>query len=349
MTITEDRSNAVAALDRPTDNGGMDVADGWRSRGMRELGPDSMRRFRAVERRFLEVTAARGFEEVRTPTIEPLHLYTTAGALSPQLLDRAYSFLDWDGWSGERVVLRPDATVPVARWFGGSGRSTARVCYVEPVYRFEPGDANREIWQCGVELFGLPASEGDPELLAVALELLEALGIGERMVDLGHAGLARAVLAAAGLDATAQIAAYDRMLEGDATLIDELSAARPESAGALQLLAAVDGDSAGYVANLRTAMLPLAPGAEQALDELETVARSLDEAGAGYRILPGTARSMEYYSGVTFRISANGTECVSGGRYDGLTESVGGMAAPACGFGADLLRLATVAANGGAA
>jgi len=74
---------------------------------MRELDPEAMRRFRAVERRFLEVTSERGFEEIRTPTIEPLHLYTTAGALSPQALDRAYSFVDWDGWSGERVVLRP--------------------------------------------------------------------------------------------------------------------------------------------------------------------------------------------------------------------------------------------------
>ncbi len=127
--------------------------DGLRSRGMRDLGPEEMRRFRAIERTFLEVTGAAGYREIRTPTIEPLHLYTASGALSPQLLDRVYSFLDWDGWSGERVVLRPDATVAVARWFaerrssdGGASEGAARLSYVQPAYRFVTGDGDREIW-----------------------------------------------------------------------------------------------------------------------------------------------------------------------------------------------------------
>ena len=325
------------------------MADPWRSSGMRELDPEAMRRFRRVERQFLDITSERGFEEIRTPTIEPLHLYTTAGALSPQLLDRAYSFLDWDGWSGERVVLRPDATVPAARWFGSSGLPEARVSYVEPVYRFEPGDADRELWQCGVELFGPAAIAGDPELLGVALDLLRGLDLEELRVDLAHAGLIRAVLAAVGLDATEQIAAYDRMLEGDPALIDDLSATQQESAGALRLLADVDGDSAGYIANLRTTMLPLVPDAGGPLDELENAARALDEAGASYRILAGTASSFEYYSGVTFRVTTSGTECISGGRYDGLTASVGGTDAPASGFAASLSRLAELVANGGTA
>ncbi len=347
--VTPARREASAPADL-TDNGDTEMADPWRSSGMRELDPEAMRRFRRVERQFLEITSERGFEEIRTPTIEPLHLYTTAGALSPQLLDRAYSFLDWDGWSGERVVLRPDATVPAARWFGGSGLSEARVSYVEPVYRFEPStDADRELWQCGVELFGPGAAEGDPELLRVAVELLGGLGLTDLRVDLAHAGLIRAVLAAVGLDPVEQIAAYDRMLEGDPALIDELSATQQESAGALRLLADVDGDSAGYIGNLRTTMLPLVPAAAGPLDELENAARALDDVGVSYRVLAGTASTFEYYSGVTFRVMARGAECISGGRYDGLTESVGGVATPASGFAASLSQLAELVANGGAA
>ena len=59
-------------------------AEALRSRGMHDIGPDEMRRFRRVEARFLEVTAAGGYQEIRTPTVEPLHLFTSAGALSPQ-------------------------------------------------------------------------------------------------------------------------------------------------------------------------------------------------------------------------------------------------------------------------
>src|SRR3712207_9176448 len=59
------------------------------------------------------------FLMIRRPPRSTLFPYTTlfrsAGTLSPHLLDRVYSFLDWDGWSGERVVLRPDATIPVTR------------------------------------------------------------------------------------------------------------------------------------------------------------------------------------------------------------------------------------------
>ena len=218
--------------------------------------------------------------------------------------------------------------------------------YVEPVYRFEPGDADRELWQCGVELFGPGAAEGDPELLRMALELLTALGLEDLRVDLAHAGLIRAVLASAGLDFAEQLSSYDRMLEGDQSLIEELTAAQPDGAAALRLLADVDGDSTGYVANLRTTMLPVVPAAEQALAELEGIATALDAAGAMYRILPGTASNFEYYSGVTFRVTANGNECISGGRYDGLTESVGGSSVPASGFAASLSQLAEVVTNG---
>jgi histidyl-tRNA synthetase len=316
--------------------------DGLRSRGMRDLGPEQMRRFRHVERRFLEVTGARGYAEIRTPTIEPLHLFTATGALSPQLLDRVYSFLDWDGWSGERVVLRPDGTVPAARWYEQrwTEAGPARLSYVQPVYRFVPGDGGREQWQCGVELFGLSAPEADSELLLLARDFLAAVGLVDLRFELSHAGLVRAVLAAAGLDAAEQLAAYDRLLDGDDTVTAELAAQHPEGAPALRLLFEVDGGAAGYLGNLRAALLSVVPAAVAPLAELEATVRDLEAAGCAYRLVPGTARNFEYYTGLTFRLLAGDAECVRGGRYDGLGEALGGRAVPASGFGADLLRLA---------
>lgn len=318
--------------------------DGLRSRGMRDLGPEAMRRFRAVERCFLDVTSARGYQEIRTPSIEPLHLFTATGALSPQLLDRVYSFLDWDGWSGERVVLRPDGTVPAARWYEQRWQTVepARLCYVQPVYRFVPGDGEREQWQVGVELFGLAAPEADGELLDLARALLEALGLPDICFELSHAGLVRVVLAAAGLDATGQAEAYDALLAGaDISALPGVSA---ELAPALRLLTRVDGATAAYLENLKAALLPLAPAASEGIEQLSEAARALDAAEARYRILPGTARNFEYYSGLTFRVLSGETECISGGRYDGLGEAIDGKAVPASGFGADILRLADLSA-----
>ncbi len=316
---------------------------GLRSSGMRDLGPEDMARFRRIERAFLEGVAERGYREIRTPTIEPLHLYTSAGTLSPQALDRVYSFLDWDGWSGERVVLRPDATVAAARWYGERGANgVQRISYVEPVYRFA-SEGDREVWQCGVELFGLAAPEGDAELLLLARDFLASLDVPDLSYEIAHAGLARAVLATVGLDPVAQIEAYDQILDGDATVTDRLAAEHPQSAAALRLLSEVDGTSLGYISNLRASMLPVVPAAAEALDELEAAARALDDAGLPYRVLAGTARNFEYYTGVTFRVLSGRRECITGGRYDGLPEMIGGVAAPASGWGADLLQLAEVA------
>jgi histidyl-tRNA synthetase len=319
--------------------------DGLRSSGMRDMGPDEMARFRRVERAFLDVCERSKYREIRTPALEPLHLYTATGSLSPQLLDGVYSFLDWDGWSGERVVLRPDSTVPAARWYEEqqNGGGAARLCYVQPVYRFDP-TGDREIWQCGVELFGIEAPEADIELLTLARDFLLELGFDDVRYEIAHAGLVRAVLAAAGLDQTAQVAAYDRLLAGDDAVIDELVGANPDGASAVRLLFDVDGSTSAYLANLRAA-LPGNAEAKLALDELEAAINALQQAGSVALVRPSAAGSFEYYSGLTFVVSADDQPLVTGGRYDHLTGSLGDRQAPASGFAANLLRIAELVAD----
>ncbi|HIE17777.1 MAG TPA: ATP phosphoribosyltransferase regulatory subunit, partial [Dehalococcoidia bacterium] len=86
-------------------------------KGARDLLPRDTKAFRFIEELFRKSCASWGYQEVRTPTLEYLHLFTAAGTLTPHMLSKVYSFLDWDGWSGERVVLRPDGTIPVARLY----------------------------------------------------------------------------------------------------------------------------------------------------------------------------------------------------------------------------------------
>ena len=88
-----------------------------RCKGTRDLSPGDMENFRLIEGVFRGSCRKWGYEEVRTPTLEYLHLFTTTGTLTPGMLSKVYSFLDWDGWSGERVVLRPDGTIPVVRLY----------------------------------------------------------------------------------------------------------------------------------------------------------------------------------------------------------------------------------------
>jgi histidyl-tRNA synthetase len=299
---------------------------------MRDTLPEEMERFRRVEEAFRSACFRWGYREIRTPVLEHLHLFTTAGTLSPQMLGRVYSFLDWDGWSGERVVLRPDSTIPSARLYAESmnGR-VAKLFYVQNVFRFAEGDESREDWQCGVELIGERRPLGDVELILLGREVLSSLGL-EVDVRLSHPGLIRAVLARAGLDAAEQLALYDRILDGDTSVLAELQGRLPDVGASLEVLLAVEGEGSAYLSNLRASFAGSIPGLAAPLDELSVVAGALEALDCRCRISAAMVRNFEYYTGPAFQFEVAGRRVGGGGRYDALVSLVGGRQAPASGF-----------------
>ena len=162
--------------------------ESMRSQGMNDLSPEEMVRFRRVENFFSQSCSSWGYREVRTPTIEQLWLFTVVGTLSSQMLERVYSFLDWDGWSGERVLLRPDSTIPAARFYAENftDGETAKLFYVQNIFRFTDGDDAREDWQCGAELIGDTQPQGDIELILMGLKALEAMKLSSLELKLSH-------------------------------------------------------------------------------------------------------------------------------------------------------------------
>lgn len=312
------------------------ASNGNRVRGMRDILPDEMDRVRAVEHAFAQTCRAWGYREIRTPLIEPLHLFTSAGTLSPHTLDGVYSFLDWDGWSGERVVLRPDSTIPAARLYAEhlAAGAVAKLFYTQTVYRFAGDDSDREEEQGGVELIGQTGTHGDIELIQLALATLAAARVsGDVALHLSHTGIARSVMAAAGLSSEEQAAAYDRLLDGDISVIDEVEARLPKLNTPLRMLFEVTGQGAAFLANLRGPLAAAIPGLMEPFDQLGFVIDALAESGVESRVEAVLARNFEYYSGVVFKIYVNGQRVITGGRYDGLLELVSGRAVPASGFG----------------
>jgi histidyl-tRNA synthetase len=311
-----------------------EVASSQLARGMRDLLPDELDRVRRVEDAFAAACRDWGYREVRTPVVEPLHLFTSAGTLSPQTLEGVYSFLDWDGWSGERVVLRPDSTIPAARLYSEhlDGGRTAKLFYTQNIFHFTADGSAREEWQCGVELIGDTGSAGDVELALLALEALRPLGLHDITVRLSHAGIVRGVLAAAGLPGEDQSAAYDRLLDGDLSVVDEVEQRLPQLTAPLRLLFEVEGQGAAYITNLREPLTAAMPALAPALDELLFVVRTLEARGVIAQVETVLARRFEYYSGIVFKIMVGGERIVAGGRYDDLIGLVGGKRVPASGF-----------------
>ncbi len=306
-----------------------------RCKGTQDFTPVEMRKFRRIEGLFRDSCLKWGYGEVRTPTLEYLHLFTATGTLTPSRLGKVYSFLDWDGWSGERVVLRPDGTIPIARLYidDMEGTEPAKLFYVSNVFIFEEtGTETREKWQCGAELIGPGSTAADVELMLLALEVLKKLGFKNVELRLSHADLIRALLAKFGLSAGEQASVFDRILDGDETVLAETKSARPELGRTLTPLLELKGRSSGFLKNLKALFNQDFPELGPALNNFIDIADLLEAMGVKYQIDIASGRGFEYYTGVMFKLLNNGEQVGGGGRYDALIPLMGGKDIPASGF-----------------
>ena len=287
-----------------------------RCKGTRDWMPGDMAKFRQIEAEFRDCCLGWGYQEIRTPILEYLHLFTSAGTLSPDMLGRVYSFLDWDGWSGERVVLRPDGTIPAARLYVENFQNLpiAKLFYVEDMFAFEgTGEESRERWQCGAEFIGGSRPEGDVELLSLALEAITRLGISPVEIRLAHAGLLRTFLEGLGLSGEQEAEVLDQIFSGNVDVLVDIKGRNPELEKQLQLLFGIKGSSPGFVENLRSVCAPSLPALEPSLNELARIASLLTDLGFGYRIDFTSGRGFEYYTVIIFGFYSSGRRLGGGG------------------------------------
>jgi histidyl-tRNA synthetase len=304
-------------------------------KGTCDLTAKDMKRFRFIEDAFRDSCLKWGYHEVRTPTIEYLHLFTSTGTLTPGTLGKVYSFLDWDGWSGERVVLRPEGTIPAVRLYIDelADQKLARLFYVINTFIFEEtGKENREKWQCGVELIGADSISADVELITLSLEVLKKLGFKDIELKLSHAGLIRAVLTGFGLSPQEQGKVFDQILDGDVAVLSRLKAKTPELARLLTPLLDLKGENAGFLRNLKTLFSSDLPEFIPELNNFIGVVDLLTAMGIKYQIDIASGRGFEYYTGMIFQMFADNNKLGGGGRYDALIPLMGGKNTPASGF-----------------
>ena len=313
-----------------------------RCKGTRDLSPEEMRRFRLIDGVFRDYCLKRGYEEVRTPTLEYLHLFTSIGTLTPGMLGKVYSFLDWDGWSGERVVLRPDGTIPVARLYIDSmpEKDLVKLFYVTNVFIFEhTGREARERWQCGAELIGASSPLAEVELITLALEVLKKLGLENTELRLSHAGLIRALLKGLGLTTEEQTRVFDQVLDGDIEALARIKAGNTDLERSLSLLLDLKGRSAGFLKNSKALFTHNLPELSPQVDNFVNIIELLETLDCSYHIDIASGRGFEYYTGVMFQLFIGEEKIGGGGRYDALIPLMGGRDIPASGLALYLDRL----------
>ena len=305
-----------------------------------DILPPAAAKIEYARRRALDVFASYGYELVVPPLLEYLESLLT-GTGSDMALD---TFKLVDQLNGRSLGLRADITPQTARidahLLNRSG--IARLCYAGPVVHTKPGNmqSSREPLQVGAELFGHAGWEADLEVQKMLLHSLTALGVDAVHLDLGHVGIFRALIAAAGVNAQQEAELFRALQAKDAPTLADLTANVDTALrDALRALPTLYGDRA--VLRRAAEVLPPLPDIARALDTLEILADDLSAGGAALYFDLGELRGYHYHSGVVFAAYARGLPyaLAQGGRYDNGGQ-VFGRARSATGFSMDLRALA---------
>lgn len=309
--------------------------------GMRDLLPAVARDQAALASRILGAFELHCYQRVVFPVFEYAELLERGlGALDPNDVLR---FVEPD--SGKVVALRPDMTPQVARLLSTrlvDAPLPARICYQGSVLRRRRERARRhqQIPQAGIELVGLPAPDGDLEVLEVASAAVRAAGLDDFVLDLGHARIAASLIEQAEPGARAGL--VEALGLKDGSELSRRAKASGLSGRELDALSALP-DLHGGEAVFRAARAALTgTAAEPALGELERLWQAAQQRGLARRLVVdlGETWSFAYYTGAMFQILAEGPgqSVGSGGRYDGLLERFG-TPRSAAGFAFDLDNL----------
>ena len=321
-------------------------------KGVRVVPPDETALRRWAERGILSVFERWGFREVITPTFEYLEVFAadTEEAGGEKIL----KFVDRQ--TGRMLALRYDPTPQVARMVATSLRHQPlplRLSYAVNVFRYEAPQAGRqrEFVQLGVELIGLERPEADAEMVAMAVEGCQALGLRRFQIDVGQVEYVRGLVDALQVGPEQRrdlVSAIDRKDAFELELLLRELKADPEVTQAVLDLPTLYG---GKEILARATRQARNRRSQEALANLTQVYQILEHYGLADRVIIdlGEARAFEYHTGVTFAAFAHGlgSEISRGGRYDNLIGRFG-YPCPATGFAFDLENvLLAVAAEGG--
>lgn len=306
-------------------------------RGTRDIIPDEVGYWQWVEATARDILTRTAYREIRTPIFEQTALFERGiGEATDVVGKEMYTFND-KATPPRSVTLRPEGTAGVVRAFiernlYASG-GVQRLWYTGAMFRYENPQAGRQrqFHQLGVEVIGSPDPRADVEVIAIATNILQTLGLKNLHLDINSVGNSE-----------------DRQNYRQA-LIDYLTPYKDE----------LDEDSQDRLnrnplrildsKNKRTQ--EIAQNAPSILDYLgsysqrhfEQVQQLLSDLGIKYKRNPRLVRGLDYYTHTAFEIQsddlgAQATVC-GGGRYDGLVRELGGSDTPAVGWAIGLERL----------
>ncbi len=304
-------------------------------KGTQDILPKDSYKIRAVEQAIAEIAHNYGYCEIRTPVFEYTDLFSrSVGDTTDVVQKEMYTFEDKGGRS---ITLRPEGTAGAMRSFLEHGLFNEpmpqKVYYFTSCYRYEKPQAGRlrEFHQFGVECFGTQSAAADAEIIALANEIFDFLGIQNLRLELNSIGCP---------DCRAE---YHKELHS-------YFESKKESL-CNTCLGRLERNPMRILDCKSSVCSEIAKDAPKVIDYIcddckshfEMVKKHLDSMNIDYIVNPTIVRGLDYYTRTVFefvsdQIGAQGTVC-GGGRYDGLAQELGGSSTPSLGFAMGMERL----------
>ncbi len=303
-------------------------------RGTRDILPDEVGYWQWVESIARTILGKANYLEIRTPIFEQTSLFERGiGEATDVVGKEMYTFSD----RGDRsITLRPEGTAGVVRSYienklhvGG----VQRLWYTGPMFRYERPQAGRQrqFHQLGVEVLGSNNPRADVEVIAIATNILQALGLKNLHLDLNSVG-----------DLEDRGRYRQALIDYLTPYKDELDADSQDrlSRNPLRILDSKDKRTQEITQNAPSILDYLGEQSRTHFDKVQQLLTGLE---ISYTLNPRLVRGLDYYTHTAFEIisddlGAQATVC-GGGRYDGLVQELGGPDTSAVGWAMGLERL----------
>ncbi len=319
--------------------------------GIKESLPDDAENLESLRRQLVDLYATWGYRLVMPPMVE--YLESLRAGMGTQL--DLQTFKVTDQLNGRMMGIRADITPQVARMDAHrlsqneNDEIVNRLCYIGTVLRTRSAQqgGSRSPVQVGAELFGHAGLESDFEIISLMLQTLEAVGVHDLVIDLGHVGVANGVASFCELSEGQKQDYFDMLARKSLPEIQDWVVKEQfedEKSEMLKALPLLSGDSK----IIEKAKIALQAAGQKVIQSLQHLQDVNDLIVTHYPSLTchidlAEMRGYAYHTGIMYTVykPGQGNAVAHGGRYDGIGKAFGNSR-PAIGFSTDLRTLASL-------
>ena len=305
-------------------------------RGTKDITPKDVYKWHYIEKKFREICALYGYEEIRTPIFEHTEVFSrSVGDTTDVVQKEMYTFTD----RGDRQLsLKPEGTAGVIRSFIENkmyaDTQPTKLYYITPCFRYERPQAGRQrqFHQFGIEVLGSDGPSVDAEVISLAVQFFNEMGLNNLSVNINSVGCPTCR------------EEYNRKLKGyldqKVDVLCETCLERKDK-NPMRVIDCKNPHCKENLQDIPFMIDHLCGDCKDHFDKLQTYLKEMD---INYVVDKTIVRGLDYYKKTAFEIISNdigsqSTVC-GGGRYDGLVEMLGGpKGISGIGFGLGAERL----------